>query len=368
MKLKSSHLLAGVVALSVVGWMFSDNLINKFLIQEPAKAKIADTQIKDEKATSALQRGFKVSAVLVKNESIIRVIRASGVSEAKFEMTVSSTAAGQIVASNAFEGDTVRTGDVLIRLDKGTLLEQIDAARANLEVAKRRREVTERLAKENFSAPLEQAERAAAYAVAKSKLRQLEEQLSDKVVVAPVSGHLEKLHVEKGERVRRDTPIATIMGLDILSVVIAVPQNEVARIKIGSNVNVAISGNGSRKGAVTKIAAKSNSETRTFDVKIDLPNKDHKLRAGMSVEAIIDAGTTQAFAMSPAHLSVSVDGVLAAKIVVEGRVVIVPVDIVQSGEEIVFVSGLPNEAILLTVGQGFVEDGARVAYKLTDAS
>ena len=368
MKIKSSYLLAGVVALAVTGWMLSDNLVTNFRGRDPAIIKLVDTKKTDKKMTGALQLGFKVSAVQVKNKPVKRVIRASGVSEASFEMTVSSTASGQIVALGAIEGSKVKTGDVLVRLDQGTLIEQINAAKANLEVAKRRREVTERLAKENFSAPLEQAERAAAFAVAKSKLRQLQQQLADTVVVAPVSGHLETLHIEKGERVSRDMAIATIMGLDILSVVVAVPQSEVARIKIGKNVTVTFAGNGSRKGLVKKIAAKSNSETRTFDVKIELPNKDRKLRAGMSVEAIINAGTTQAFAMSPAHLSVSGDGALTAKIVVKGRVVMVPIDMIQSGEEMVFVSGLPNEAILLTVGQGFVEDGATVAYKLTDAS
>lgn len=368
MKLKSSYLLAGVVALAVTGWMLSDNFVNKFQDKNPALIKLADIKITDEKMSGAPQLGFKVSAVQVKNEPVKRVIRASGVSEASFEMTVSSTASGQIVTVGAIEGNKVKTGDVLVRLDQGTLIEQINAAKANLEVAKRRREVTERLAKENFSAPLEQAERAAAFAVAKSKLRQLQQQLADTVVVAPVSGHLETLHIEKGERVSRDMAIATIMGLDILSVVVAVPQSEVARIKIGRNVLVTFAGNGSRKGLVKKIAAKSNSETRTFDVKIELPNKDRKLRAGMSVEAIINAGTTQAFSMSPAHLSVSGDGALTAKIVVKGKVVMVPIDMIQSGEEMVFVSGLPNEAILLTVGQGFVEDGDKVVYKLTDAS
>ena len=368
MRSKSSYLLAGVVALAVAGWMISDDLIGKYESQEVTTAKPSDSKNTFEKTIGAQKLGFRVSAVQVKNESIVRVIRATGVSEAKFEMTVSSTAAGQIVASNAFEGNKVKTGDVLVRLDQGTLLEQIEAAKANLEVAKRRREVTERLAKENFSAPLEQAERTAAYAVAKSNLRQLEEQLADTVVVAPVSGHLETLHVEKGERVRRDTAIATIMGLDTLSVVVGVPQNEVARIKVGGKAAVTISGNESRRGVVTKIAAKSNSETRTFDVKIGVPNKDRKLRVGMSVEAMIDAGTTQAFSMSPAHLSVAEDGALTAKIVIDGRVVLVSVDMIQSGAEIVFVSGLPNEAILLTVGQGFVQGGAKVIYKLMDAS
>lgn len=367
MKSKSSYLLAGGVALAVAGWMLSDDLFGK--ADGAASQESASATAKSETTASAVtpETGLLVSAVEVKNQPITRIIRASGVSKAKFEMTVSAKADGQIISLDAVEGNNVGAGDVLVRLDKGTLAEQINAAKANLEVAKRRREVTERLAKENFSAPLEQAERAAAYATAEVNLRKLEEQLSDTVIVAPVSGLLETLHVEKGERVRRDTATATILGLDVLSVVVAVPQNEVSRIKLASKVKVEIAGNGSRHGTVSKIASKSNPATRTFDVTIDLPNQDRKLRAGMSVEATIDAGNLQAFAMSPAHLSVAENGTLTAKIVVDGKTVTIAVEVIRAGAETVFVSGLPDGAILLTVGQGFVEDGAAVNYKLTSA-
>ena len=368
MKSKSSYIMAGIVALAVVGWMFSDDLLQKYGGDTAEEIATADTKKIDTKPSGVPQQNFTVSAVRVSNQQVTRVVRASGVSKPKFEMTVSAKAAGQIINMNAVAGQEVQAGDVLLRLDKGTLVEQIDAAKANLEVTKRRREITERLAKKNFSAPLEQAERAADYALANANLRQLEEQLADTVIVAPVSGYLEILHVEKGERVRRDTAIATILGLDKLSVVVAVPQNEVAQIKIGTKVTVEIAGNGSRTATVSRIAAKSNPATRTFDVEIDLPNKDRKIRAGMSVEATINAGTLSAFAMSPAHLSVGENGDLTAKTVVDGKAVLVPVEVVRSGAEMVFVSGLPDNALLLTVGQGFVEDGAKVLYKLVSTS
>jgi multidrug efflux pump subunit AcrA (membrane-fusion protein) len=191
MKLKSSYLLAGAVALAVAGWMLSDDLFGKAggaasqdsatpaaTLEAPAPAVTAENGLPEN--------GLLVSAVEVKNQAITQIIRASGVSEAKFEMTVSAKADGQIISLNAKEGNDVSAGDILTRLDSGTLADQIKAAKANLEVAKRRREVTERLAKENFSAPLEQAERAAAFATAEVNLRKLEEQLSDTVIVAPV--------------------------------------------------------------------------------------------------------------------------------------------------------------------------------------
>ena len=88
---------------------------------------------------------------------------------------------------------------------------------------------------------------------------------------------------------RSDMSAATILGLDTLSVVVAVPQTDIANINIGNAVTLLVSGV-KRQGKVTKIAAQSNAATRTFEVTIDMPNSDRMLRAGMSVEATIDTG------------------------------------------------------------------------------
>jgi multidrug efflux system membrane fusion protein len=254
-----------------------------------------------------------------------------------------------------------------VKLDEGTLPEQIRAARANLDVAKKRQEVAERLAKENFSAPLEQAERAADYQNALVQLTLLQKQLADTVIASPVNGHLETVHVEAGERIRNDMPAATILGLDTLSVVVAVPQTEISNIAIGNDVALLVSGI-ERQGKVTKIATQSNAATRTFEVTIDVPNADRALRAGMSVEATINTGVIAAYGVSPAHLSVTENGQLTAKVSRNDIVQVVPVDVVRSGSELVYVSGLADDMILLTVGQAFVSVGDSVTYSLAPTS
>lgn len=369
---------------------------------------------------------FMVSAVTVHNEMINRTIRANGVSEAAFDVTVSSKVDGNIIKIPATEGSEIKLDDVLIILDKGTLPEQIAAAkaelnaaeksynaaqkqskgtlkeelaaaRANLVVIEKRLSIANELAKDNFTAPLELAQLKADYEnarvqlakietaqnyrselevaqnlarveAARASLAALETQLEDSTIRSPVSGLLETLHVEKGERMRRDAAAATILGMDTLSVIVAVPQNDIAQISVGDMVDVTIAGAGSNKGKVTKIASQSNQSTRTFDVEVSLQNKDRKLRGGVTVEASIDVGTIPAFGISPAHLSVSADGSLLAKISVDGMVQTVDVEMVRSGGEKVFVSGLTDGTTLLTVGQAFVEAGDNVDIVLETTS
>jgi multidrug efflux system membrane fusion protein len=175
------------------------------------------------------------------------------------------------------------------------------------------------------------------------------------------------MHVEAGERIRNDMPAATILGLDTLSVVVAVPQTEISNITIGNDVALLVSGI-ERQGKVTKIATQSNAATRTFEVTIDVPNADRALRAGMSVEATINTGVIAAYGVSPAHLSVTENGQLTAKISRDDVVQLVPVNVVRTGSELVFVSGLDDDMILLTVGQAFVSAGDAVTYRLASAS
>jgi multidrug efflux system membrane fusion protein len=426
MKIKSSYLLAGLIALLVGLWMASGS----FMKESPAtnndnKQADANSEPNISKQPVAASN-FTVSAVTVHNEMINRTIRANGVSEAAFDVTVSSKVDGNIIKIPATEGSEIKLDDVLIILDKGTLPEQIAAAkaelnaaeksynaaqkqskgtlkeelaaaRANLVVIEKRLSIANELAKDNFTAPLELAQLKADYEnarvqlakietaqnyrselevaqnlarveAARASLAALETQLEDSTIRSPVSGLLETLHVEKGERMRRDAAAATILGMDTLSVIVAVPQNDIAQISVGDMVDVTIAGAGSNKGKVTKIASQSNQSTRTFDVEVSLQNKDRKLRGGVTVEASIDVGTIPAFGISPAHLSVSADGSLLAKISVDGMVQTVDVEMVRSGGEKVFVSGLTDGTTLLTVGQAFVEAGDNVDIVLETTS
>ena len=213
----------------------------------------------------------------------------------------------------------------------------------------------------NLRSEVDVSQSLARLATAKSNLAVLRDQLSKSTIVAPVAGWLEAVDVDSGEQVAAGSPVATILDMGELKIVVAVPQTDIAHISIKDPVSVDIAGAGRRAGEVTRIASITSSTTRTFDVEVTVPNPDRALRAGMSVEATIDVGFQPAFGMSPAHLSVAGDGSLTAKVSDGGIVRIVPVELVRSGVEQVFVSGLSDGDTLLTFGQAFVEAGDTVA-------
>ena len=367
-----------------------------------------------------------ISSVMVENSKVRRSVRASGVTQPKAIITLSAEIGGTARKVPAVEGRQVEAGDVLVVIDTSTLPARIDAAKAeiaaattaldsataqsrgtyneqraaaeaNLEVARQRLEIAQKLATQNFSAPVELAQLKANYenarmtlaqidlarnlrsevdiaqnrarlATARSNLAVLRDQLAKSTIKAPAAGWLETMHLEQGEQIAAGAPAATILDMDELKIVVAVPQTNISEVGLGDPVNVNVAGAGMRKGAVTKIASISSTTTRTFDVEVTVPNPGRELRAGMTVEANIDVGFQPAFGMSPAHLSVAGDGSLTAKIDDGGTVRVVPVELVRSGVEQVFVSGLADGATLLTFGQAFVNAGDPVRVSPEPAS
>ena len=432
MKFKTSYIWAGLVALGVIGWMVSGSFTGSddadtASVSDGAgqgmSAPAGDTQISPNETANAAPR---VSAVIVENAQIRQSIRASGITEPAAVFTISAEIGGTITEVAAREGSAVEKGDVLVVMDTQTLPSRIAAAKAemaaakaalttarnlsvgtyeeeraaalaNLEVATQRLEIGEKLVAKSFSAPVDLAQLKANFETArmtlaridleknyraeldisqnearfegaKSSLVVLQDQLAKSRITAPNAGWLETVHVDVGEQMPSGAAAATILNMEELSIIVAVPQTNIAQVAIGNPVSIDVAGVGQRTGKVSRIASISTSTTRTFDVEITVPNPDRMLRAGMTVEADIDVGYQPAFGMSPAHLSVTSDGSLTAKVDDDGVVRVVPVELVRSGVEQVFVSGLANGDRLLTFGQAFVEAGDMVRVLMEPTS
>ena len=431
MKVKSSYIWAAVIALGVAGWMMSGSFMSggapdavDSSMTEAVQAKAGSAT--DVQASAPSQTTPRISAVMVENSAVRRSVRASGVIQPKSVVTISSESNGRVRKVPAREGSPVSAGDTLVILATDTLPARIRAAKAeiaaaetslqiseqqargtyeeeraaaiaNLDVARQRLEISQKLATQNFSAPVELAQLKANFENARMTLAQIElaqnsrseveisqnrsrlesarsnlavlqDQLAKSTIKVPASGWLETVHVDVGEQMTPGTVAATILEMDEMKVIVAVPQTSITQITVGDPVSVDVAGMGRQAGKVSKIASITSSATRTFDVEILVPNAERKLRAGMTVEASIDVGFQPAFGMSPAHLSVAGDGTLTAKIDDGGTVRVVPVELVRSGVEQVFVAGLSDGDVLLTFGQAFVEAGDDVRVSMESSS
>jgi len=421
MKIRKSYISALVIAVLTIGWMYSDDVLGTSSSSKTDQKKLAILKV-EKNVTAApelIAQAFKVV-----NQRVPLQIRARGVTRTGFEIDVISRRQAFVLAQVAVEGDWVESGATLIELDKGTLDADLDAARADrkaglaaykdikrrfriggpweaqiaaatadLEAVRSKYESTKKLVDRGVKKPLAKLQQIALLKAAEMRLIELEnqseelslsvsyaqikaidariskllEQLKFTKVTASQSGWLEKFHVEIGQTINENAPVARILGLKSLIIDAPIPQTQINKIKIGDIVDLEIDGAGKRQGLVSKIATFANQATRTFSVEVLLDNTDMTLRAGMSAGVRVTIDEVPAFKISPAHLNVDEDGLLSVKTVTpDGIVYVMPVMIAQTVGNAAYVSGLADGTVILGMGQAFVSEGTKITYKIVE--
>ena len=159
--------------------------------------------------------------------------------------------------------------------------EKVEAA---YKAAKERYEMAqEGTRKEDIAAAAAQAHAATAQATEEGK------RLSDTRLVAPISGSIAMRKIDPGQTVVAGMAVFTIVDLNPVKVRVGVPEADIARVKQGAAAEITVPSLGGRsfKGRVAIIGVASEPASRTYTVKLLVPNPGPVLLAGMVAEARI---------------------------------------------------------------------------------
>jgi HlyD family secretion protein len=137
---------------------------------------------------------------------------------------------------------------------------------------------------------------AARVAATDARAAQLEQQIRDASVVAPLSGTVSEKVAQQGELVQPGSPLCVLTDLAHAWLTVFVAEPDLGRIRLGEQVEVTTDAGQRRPGRVTYIASQAeftpkNVQTRdervklVFKVKIGLDNRDELFKPGMPAEA-----------------------------------------------------------------------------------
>ena len=284
-------------------------------------------------------------------------------------ITVSSELAARIVGVKAERGSLIRKGETLISLREGNLRAELKSARAQVKKAQLDLDSALALQKKKLIADNQLPQLELAVAEAESRLKRLQIDLNNTRIEAPVDGILHHRMVELGDFIDRGNPVVEILDLNPLIVSVDVTQEFIESLTTGDKAEVRLLGKRSAAATVRYISRKANDATRTFNVELAIANPDMKLPAGLSVEADLVMGQVRAVELSPALLSLNESGMPGIKWVDRNNTVqFTPAEIVKSGSNSLWLSGIPTNARIITRGQGFVKEGSRVAVAVSDAN
>ena len=276
-------------------------------------------------------------------------------------ITLSAELPARVMAVHSQRGKSLAPGEEIVRLREGSLKAQIKFAKVQLKQAQQEYQSALSLYKKNHIAENTLTLREVEVAQAESSLENLQIQWDNTRIKAPVAGILNKRHVELGDFLDKGNPIAEILDLDPLVITIDVPQVDIAAFSINDKAQVRFITGETAEATIRYIDRQADLATRTFAVELIVPNPDMSLPAGLSVEADLLMEEKPAIEVSPALLSLNTLGEPGIKWVdTQNRVQFSPAEIVKTGSDRLWLSGIPLDARVITRGQGFVRIGDQV--------
>lgn len=250
--------------------------------------------------------GIKVAVEKVARHTITETVTASGKIYPETEVKIAPEVSGEIIMLNIEEGDSVKKGDVLVRINAAIYSSLVNQATASVEQSKASVQNTKemmaqaesqyqlalatynrnkKLYEQKVISQLEFEQGEATYKSAKATyegskatamggkftvqgamagLSQARENLQRTTIVAPTSGIISQLNVKKGERVvgtaqMAGTEMLTIADMSRIEVRVDVSETDISKVKIGDTTIIDADAYRNRKfkGIVSKVAVSS---------------------------------------------------------------------------------------------------------------
>ena len=188
-------------------------------------------------------------------------------------------------------------------------------------------------------------------------------------VNAPFDGYLETFSVKEGDYLNTGAVCATIIDPDPMRLIGEVSEKEINFVKVGAKAVAELISGKKVEGVVSFVSTSANKGTRTFRVEIDVKNSDRSIRDGVSAQIAIKGDTILAHKISPSILMLGEAGELGIRTVNEDdQVEFKKIDILEDSMEGIWITGLPKNTRIITVGQEYVFQGQTVNVKEISAS
>ncbi|MCC9018446.1 efflux RND transporter periplasmic adaptor subunit [Flavobacterium lipolyticum] len=260
--------------------------------------------------------GTEVEISKVIASTIVETVSATGKIQPEIEVKLSSMVSGEIIALNVKEGQVVKKGDLLVKINPDLYTSGLDRTVANLSGTKAgltQSEASYNEAKANYDRNKTLYEKGvisrsdwdkaiSTYEVAKAtkqnayynvksasaSVTEARDNLGRTLIYAPADGTISVLNVELGERVlgtqqMAGTELLRVANLNNMEVEVDVNENDIVKVKIGDEANVEVDAYLKKKfkGIVTSISnsastALTSDQVTNFKVKVRILKESYQ--------------------------------------------------------------------------------------------
>ena len=242
-----------------------------------------------------------VTTVVAKRVAWPDTLEAIGSVAAVQGVTVAADLPGLVDRIAIDSGRTVRAGEVLVELDTRQEKAQMAAALAQRDLTRLNLELARGLAGEGVVSQADYDRAEAEHKQAEARVGEIRAAIERKTIRAPFAGMLGIRQVNLGQYLAGGDPVVPLQSLDPIFVNFTVPQQEVARLRVGGDVRAFVEGMTEPfTGRITAVNSVVDEATRNVQVQATFANAQGRLRPGMFVQAKVLMGGQREVVTLPA--------------------------------------------------------------------
>jgi membrane fusion protein (multidrug efflux system) len=224
-----------------------------------------------------------VTVVSVSAKPWSDVIDATGTAKARESVVIAAKQSERIAVVRFESGQRVAKGQVLVELDSGTVRAELSEAQASLNDLNAQVARLQNLQDRQLIAKSQLDTVVASRNAAKARMQAAQVRLSDRTIRAPFAGVLGLRQVSPGQYVNAGAVMVNLDDLDHMWVDFPVPESQLAKLKTGMAINLAVEAFPDRpfKATVAGIDSRVDIATRAIMVRADIDNSAGLIRPGM---------------------------------------------------------------------------------------
>jgi membrane fusion protein (multidrug efflux system) len=304
-----------------------------------------------------------VEAAPVKLGTVRRQIEAVGSLRSNEAVIIRPEISGRITEILFDEGQQVRKGMPLIRLDAAIAHAQVEQAKASLILSRANHERAEDLYRRGAGTQRARDEAVSKLRADEAALSLAQATLDKATLVAPFDGIIGLRKVSVGDYVNPGQDLVNLENIEQLKVDFRVPEIFSLQIKVGQAVQVRLDAipNSAYEGTVYAVDPAYDPNGRAIILRARLPNRDGLLRSGMFARVILLVEERDQAIVVPETALVPVGQNQFIFRVVDGKAVLTQIKIGQRRRgQVEVVEGLERDAVIVTEGAVKLRDGTAV--------
>lgn len=294
-------------------------------------------------------------------------VELQGTIDAKNNVQVSPKSGGVVTAVYVKEGDNVRAGQPIAKVDDQLLRESVSEVKTQMSLANTVYEKQAALWKQQIGTEIQYLQAKNNKESLERRLSTLNAQLSQSTVTAPISGVVDQVIIKVGQSAAPGMGLVRVVNLSQLKVVARVSDTYSGSVRKGDAVTVEFPDiNRTMNSRISFVATTVDPATRTFTIEAPLPS-DNALKPNMLARIKInDATQSNTIVINQNLIQSTENGQLVYVAVNEGGKKVAKAKTVKTGQsyggKIAVTQGLQAGDQIVTAGYQDLVDGQPINF------